>query len=137
MTSSARDVAGTFSGRAQAARLALIDGAAGLVWATRGKPRVVFRLTISGGKITAIDMTAGPGRLRQIDLKIIDDSDEGLADHSAGRTAVCACAAAGSAAMGAAAPRACGGYSGPRRSSVPHTTAPTAKMAAVHQNPAI
>ncbi len=73
LTSSARDVAGTFSGRVQAARLALIDGAAGLVWATRGKPRVVFRLTISGRKITAIDMTAGPGRLRQLDLKIIDD----------------------------------------------------------------
>jgi hypothetical protein len=69
----ARDVAGTFSGRVQAARLALIDGAAGLVWATRGKPRVVFRLTISGGKITAIDMTADPGRLRQPGLKITGD----------------------------------------------------------------
>ena len=56
-----------------AARLALIDGAAGLVRATRGKPRVVFRLTISGGKITAIDMTADPGRLRQPGLKIIGD----------------------------------------------------------------
>lgn len=60
MTSGARDVAGPFSGRVQAARLALIDGAAWLVWATRGKPRVVFGLTISGGKITAIDRTAGP-----------------------------------------------------------------------------
>lgn len=73
MTSSARDVTGTFCGRVQAARLALIDGAAGLVWATRGKPRVVFRLSISGGRTTAIDMTAGPGRLRQLDLKIIGD----------------------------------------------------------------
>jgi hypothetical protein len=35
MMSSARDMAGTFSGRAQAARLALVDGAAGLIWATR------------------------------------------------------------------------------------------------------
>jgi len=34
---------------------------------------VVFRLTISGGKITAIDMIAGPGRLRQVDLRITDD----------------------------------------------------------------
>jgi hypothetical protein len=59
--------------RAQAARLALIDGAAGLVWPTRGKPRMVSRLMISGGKITVIDMTAGPARLRQLDLKIIGD----------------------------------------------------------------
>ena len=57
----------------RAERLALIDGAAGLVRAMRGKPRVVFRLTISGGKITAIDMTADPGRLRQPGLKIIGD----------------------------------------------------------------
>jgi hypothetical protein len=73
MASGARDVAGAFSGRVQAARLALIDSAAGLVRATRGKPRVVFAFTISGGKVTAIDMTAGPGRLRQLDLKIIGD----------------------------------------------------------------
>jgi hypothetical protein len=66
-------VAGTFCGRVQAARLALIDSAAGLVWATRGKPRVVFRLTISGGRTTAIDTTAGPGRLRQLNLEIIGD----------------------------------------------------------------
>ena len=44
------DVAGAFSGRAQAARLALIDGAAGLVWATRGKPRVVFAFTTKEGR---------------------------------------------------------------------------------------
>ena len=73
VTSGVRDMAGTFCGRVQAARLALIDGAVGLVWATRGKPRVVFRLTISGGKITAIDMTADPGRLRQPGLKITGD----------------------------------------------------------------
>jgi hypothetical protein len=34
---------------------------------------VVFRLTISGGKVTVIDTTAGPGRLRQLDLTIIGD----------------------------------------------------------------
>ena len=32
---------------------------------------------------------------------------------------------------------ACRGYSGPRRSRVPHTTAPAAKMPAVHQKPTV
>jgi RNA polymerase sigma factor (sigma-70 family) len=68
----ARDVAGRFSGQARAAQLALIDGVAGLAWTPGGKPRVVFTFTIAGGKITAIDMTADPGRLRQLDLAILD-----------------------------------------------------------------
>ncbi len=68
----AHDVAGRFSGQARGARLALIDGAAGLAWTPGGKPRVVFTFTITGGKITAIDMTADPGRLRQLDLVIPD-----------------------------------------------------------------
>jgi RNA polymerase sigma factor (sigma-70 family) len=66
----ARDVAGTFCGRARAARLALIDGLAGLAWAPGGRPRVVFTFTISGGTIAAIDMTADPGRLRRLDVAI-------------------------------------------------------------------
>src|SRR5436305_834561 len=55
-TRGAQQVAGFFSGRARAARLALIDGVAGLVWASGGRPRVVFSFTLSGGKITAIDL---------------------------------------------------------------------------------
>jgi RNA polymerase sigma factor (sigma-70 family) len=68
----ARDVACRFSGQARAARLALIDGVAGLTWAPGGQPRVVFTFTITGGKITAIDMTADPGRLRQLHLAVLD-----------------------------------------------------------------
>jgi RNA polymerase sigma-70 factor (ECF subfamily) len=61
-------VAGTFSGRAAAARPALIDGAAGAVWAQGGKPRVVFALTITDGKVAAIEMIADPERISQFDL---------------------------------------------------------------------
>src|SRR5215468_7629296 len=61
-------VAGTFSGRARAAQLALVNGVAGALWATGGQPRVVFGFTINKGKITAIDMLADPERLRQLDL---------------------------------------------------------------------
>jgi RNA polymerase sigma-70 factor (ECF subfamily) len=66
----AAEVAGTFSGRARAAQPALVNGAAGLVWAQRGEPRVVFGFTISGGKIVAIDLLADPGRIRQLDLVV-------------------------------------------------------------------
>ena len=52
---------------------ALVNGAVGLVWAPRGRPRVVFSFTIMGGKIVAIDLVADPARLRQLDLTILDD----------------------------------------------------------------
>ena len=66
-------VASTFSGRARFARPALVDGAAGAVWAPGGQPRVVFAFTITGGKIVAIDLLADPERLRQLDLAILSD----------------------------------------------------------------
>jgi hypothetical protein len=65
-------VAGTFSGRARFAQPALVDGAAGAVWAPGGRPRVVFGFTITGGKIVAIDLIADPERLRRLDLTIVD-----------------------------------------------------------------
>jgi RNA polymerase sigma factor (sigma-70 family) len=61
-------VAGFFSGRAQAARLALVDGVAGAVWATGGRPRVVFGFTITDGKISAISLDGDPALLRELDL---------------------------------------------------------------------
>jgi hypothetical protein len=64
----ARAVAGTFSGRAAAARPALIDGAAGAVWAQDGKPRVVFAFTITDGKVAAIEMIADPERIGQLEV---------------------------------------------------------------------
>ena len=66
-------VAATFSGRARAARPALVNGAAGLVWAPGGRPRVVFGFTITRGKIVEIDMIADPDRLRQLDLAIVEN----------------------------------------------------------------
>jgi len=33
---------------------------------------LIFAFTVSSGKITAIDMAAGPGRLRRLNLEIID-----------------------------------------------------------------
>ena len=64
----AAQVAGTFSGRARAVRLVLVNGVAGALWAHRGQPRMVFAFTIRDGKITEIAMVADPGQLSQLDL---------------------------------------------------------------------
>lgn len=68
----AHEVAQTFSGRARAAKAALINGEAGLVWAPGGQPRVVFALQISGDVIKRIDMIADPGHLAGLKLVILD-----------------------------------------------------------------
>jgi RNA polymerase sigma-70 factor (ECF subfamily) len=65
-------VADIFSGRARAARLALVDGAVGAVVAPGGRPRVVFGFTIMGGKVAEIDILADPARLARLDLTDID-----------------------------------------------------------------
>ena len=48
--------------------LAQHGGVAGLVWAAGGRPRVVFSFTLTGGKITAIDLIGDPGTLGQLDV---------------------------------------------------------------------
>jgi RNA polymerase sigma factor (sigma-70 family) len=64
-----RAVAETFAGRARAARLALINGQPGLVWATGGQARVVFGFTVAEDKITAIQMLANSTTLDELDLR--------------------------------------------------------------------
>jgi RNA polymerase sigma-70 factor (ECF subfamily) len=68
----AQAVARQFSGRARDAQPALVNGAVGLVWAPRGRPRVVFGFTMTRGKIVAIDLIADPVRLGQLDLTILN-----------------------------------------------------------------
>src|SRR5436309_1466940 len=66
-------LADTFSGRARAARLALVDGLAGAVWAPGGRPRVVFSFKVTRGKIVAIEILADPARLGQLDVEVLGD----------------------------------------------------------------
>jgi hypothetical protein len=68
LVSGAAAVAETFSGRAQAARLTLVDGLAGLVWSYRGEPQVIFSFTVTDGRITAIELRGDPDYLRDTDL---------------------------------------------------------------------
>jgi RNA polymerase sigma factor (sigma-70 family) len=57
----------TFSWLAQFARPALVNGAAGVVVAPRGRPFSVLGFTVTHGKIVEIDILADPARLRRLD----------------------------------------------------------------------
>jgi RNA polymerase sigma-70 factor (ECF subfamily) len=63
-------VASTFKGRAQAARLAWVDGQAGLVFAPGGQPRVVFDFVIEAGRIIEISLIAEAQTVQAIDLQM-------------------------------------------------------------------
>ena len=56
-------VAETFSGRAKAARLALLDGEPGLIWSHRGEVRMAFAFIVVDGRVTDIELIADPARL--------------------------------------------------------------------------
>jgi RNA polymerase sigma factor (sigma-70 family) len=63
------------------ARMALVDGAPGLVVAPRGRLQLALRLTIEDGKIIEIDVIAEPRRLRQLNVTLpfmrgLDGRDE-------------------------------------------------------------
>ncbi len=58
-------VARTFSGRANAAQPAFIDGVPGAVWMHAGELRVAFRFTITDDRIAAIDLVADPAVIAQ------------------------------------------------------------------------
>ena len=64
----------TFARLSPFVRPALINGAAGVVVAPRGRPVSIMAFTVRGGKIVAIDALADPTRLRQLDLTVLDDA---------------------------------------------------------------
>ena len=63
----------TFSRLSPFVRPALVNGAAGVVVAPRGRPFSVMGFTVRRGKIVEIDVLADPARLRQLDLAVLDD----------------------------------------------------------------
>ena len=62
----------TFAHLAPYVRPALVNGAAGVVVAPRGKPFSVMGFTVSGGKIVEVDALADPERLSRLDLTVLD-----------------------------------------------------------------
>jgi RNA polymerase sigma-70 factor (ECF subfamily) len=63
-------VAERFSGQAQAAQVALIDGVPGGAWVAGGIPRVAFAFTIRDGKVVDIELVADPDRLSRMKIEI-------------------------------------------------------------------
>jgi RNA polymerase sigma factor (sigma-70 family) len=57
--------------RGRDARLMLIDGTPGVVWAPHGRLALVIAFTIPGDTITRIDIIADPDRLSELDLAIL------------------------------------------------------------------
>jgi RNA polymerase sigma factor (sigma-70 family) len=64
-------VAEVFAGRARQAQLALVDGVVGAVWAPGGRPRAVFRFTVSDGTIAGIDVVVDPERVRELGVVVL------------------------------------------------------------------
>lgn len=67
----ARAVATAFSGRAQAARLALVDGTVGAVWAPNRDPRAVIALRFRAGLIVGIQIYANPADVTSLAVTIL------------------------------------------------------------------
>ena len=64
----ATSVATTFSGRAQGARPAMVNGTPGAVWAPGGLPRIAFAFTIVGERIVAIELLGDPEQLGRVSI---------------------------------------------------------------------
>jgi RNA polymerase sigma factor (sigma-70 family) len=69
----AASVARQFSGRAQGARPALVNGSVGIVVARHGRLFLILNLTVTRGRIVEIEAVADPVRLRQLRLSVLDD----------------------------------------------------------------
>lgn len=66
----AEAVARVFSGRARAARTALLDGVPGAVFAPGGVVYSAFEIVVVGGRIAAIEMIADPDVLAELDVEL-------------------------------------------------------------------
>ena len=64
------EIAGQLVGRAQAARIAWIDGDPGAVWAHRGAVKATFGFTIQDGQILEIWLRADQAYLESADIEI-------------------------------------------------------------------
>jgi RNA polymerase sigma-70 factor (ECF subfamily) len=65
-------VATMLSGGAQGARLAIVDGLAGFVWAPGGQVRGVVEFTIRDDVIVAINVTGNDERIGELDIVTLD-----------------------------------------------------------------
>jgi RNA polymerase sigma-70 factor (ECF subfamily) len=67
----ARAVAMAMSGRATAAKLALIEGTPGAVWAPGGRPRAVFAFQVVGDTIAEIEIVTDPAVVAALSVELL------------------------------------------------------------------
>jgi RNA polymerase sigma-70 factor (ECF subfamily) len=61
------------SRRARFSQVALVDGAAAIILAPRGRLSIVMTFKIAGQRVTEIEVIADPERLRRLDLAVLGD----------------------------------------------------------------
>jgi RNA polymerase sigma-70 factor (ECF subfamily) len=66
-----RDVANVLVGRAQGARLALIEGSPGAVWAPGGKPRAIFAFRVVGDAVTEVEIVTDPKTVAALQVQLL------------------------------------------------------------------
>ncbi|MFI0369744.1 sigma-70 family RNA polymerase sigma factor [Actinomadura sp. 1N219] len=62
-----------FGRRARHAEPALVDGRAGAVVAPHGRLLLAMAITVRDGRVAEYELIADPGRLRRLDLAVLDD----------------------------------------------------------------
>jgi RNA polymerase sigma-70 factor (ECF subfamily) len=62
-----------FARFAQYGRVALVNGAVGVITSVGAEPFSVMGVTVAGGRIVELDVLADPERLRQLDLAALDE----------------------------------------------------------------
>lgn len=63
--------------RAKAARLALVDGVPAAVWSLRGRPQVIFRFTVSDGRVARIALDPYPDQPGEMDIVFLNGNGNG------------------------------------------------------------
>jgi RNA polymerase sigma-70 factor (ECF subfamily) len=64
-------VAMALAGRATTAKVALIDGTPGAVWAPGGRPRVVFAFRVIGNRISEIEIVMDPAVVAALPVQVL------------------------------------------------------------------
>jgi RNA polymerase sigma-70 factor (ECF subfamily) len=59
--------------RAPYARVALVNGAVAIIVAPEGHLRIVLAFTVDGERVTRVDVIADPGRLRSLEVAVLDE----------------------------------------------------------------
>jgi RNA polymerase sigma-70 factor (ECF subfamily) len=73
----AKALAEQVAGRIQAAQIALVNGAVGVIAAPRGRLLYVLQYTIRSGRIAEVDLISDPERIRRLELRVLGDEEPG------------------------------------------------------------